>query len=231
MGAYSAQDILSSESRSRRLALGRPFAIASLSGLVVLAVAAVGWRVTHHGFGYFTRDPDALAHQPPYMGMVSFFGLFAWSAGATALLCGGYAASLRGAIDRRNILFWMAAAVVYLLMDDTFQFHDYIYPRFLHLHDTVTQPLYAIAVVFAAFKGRRFLVSTNIRLLLAAGIFLAISIGVDVLIASERFVALEDGSKLIGIFLLAAYCIDTALREGRRSFGELKVSAAAAASD
>jgi hypothetical protein len=189
----------------------------------VLAVAAVGWRVTHHPFGYFTRDPDSLAHQPPYMGMVSFFGLFAWAAGATVLACAGYLASLRGAIQRRNAFYLMGGALLYLLLDDSFQFHEYVLPRYLHVPDHVTQPAYVLAVVYAAFKGRRFLASTNVRLLVTAGLFLAISIGVDVVFHSERLIALEDGSKLIGIFLLTAYCVETALAEIRRTFYEVKV--------
>jgi len=136
----SLQEIsLSRTASPRRLALGEPFAIAALAALAVLAVAAVGWRVSRYPFGYFTRDPAALTHQAPYMGMVSFFGLFAWAAGATALVLGGYLASLRGALDRRKALFLAAAAVVYLLLDDSFQFHEYVYPRYLHLPDSVIE--------------------------------------------------------------------------------------------
>lgn len=214
----------------RRLGLfGQPYAIAALAAFVVLGVAAVGWRVSHHGFGYFTRDPDALAHQPPYMGMVSFFGLFAWAAGATALACAGYVASLRGAMYRRNALFLAAAAVAYLMLDDSFQFHEYVFPRYFHLPDSVVQTAYVVAVVFAVVKGRRFILSTNVRLLVAAGVFLAMSIGVDVVISSERTIGLEDGSKLLGIYLLAAYCVETALAESRATFRQLTAPAAEAA--
>jgi hypothetical protein len=217
---------LSVTARRRRLGLlGAPFAIAALGALVVLAVAAVGWRVSHYSFGYLTRDPAAITHQAPYMGMVSFFGIFAWVAGATALVCGGYAASLRGAIDRSNAQFLAAAVVGYLLLDDSFQFHEYVYPHFLHVRDTAVELAYVVAIVFAVVKGRRFLASTNIRLLVAAGIFFVISIGLDVAFESERLVALEDGSKLIGIFVLTAYCVDTALGESRRTVGELRNSA------
>jgi len=219
----SLQEISSSRAAiPRRLApLGEPFAIAALAALAVLAVAAVGWRVSHYPFGYFTRDPAALTHQAPYMGMVSFFGLFAWAAGATALVLAGYLASLRGAFDRRKALFLSAAAIVYLLLDDSFQFHEYVYPRYLHVPDSVIELAYVAAVVFAAVKGRSFLASTNVRLLLAAGVFLAVSVGLDVVLTSDRTIAFEDGAKLIGIFVLAAYCVDTALAEIRRTFGRL----------
>ncbi|HKN63538.1 MAG TPA: hypothetical protein VJV76_04315 [Gaiellaceae bacterium] len=216
---------LSSTTRSRRLEhLGKPFVIGALGGLAVLAVAGVGWRLSSYPFGYFTRDPAATTHQAPYLGMVSFFGLFAWAVAATALLCGGYVASLRGASDRRTALFTGAGVVVYLLFDDAFQLHEYFYPQYLHVPDTVVELAYVAAVVLLAVRGRRFLASTNLTLLLAAGGFLALSIGLDVLIASERVIAVEDGSKLIGIFLLAAYGVDTALAESRLTFRQFGLS-------
>jgi hypothetical protein len=48
-----------------------------------------------------------------------------------------------------------------------------------------------------------------------------VSIALDILVASERTIALEDGTKLIGIFVLTAYCVDTALAESRRTFDTL----------
>jgi hypothetical protein len=197
---------------------GKPFAIGALAALAVLAVAAIGWLVSPHSFGYFTRDPAAITHQAPYMSMVSFFGLFGWAAGATALVCGGYVASLRGANDRRTALFLSAAAVVYLLMDDTFQFHENVFPHYLHLPDSVVEVAYAGVTVVAVIKGRRFFATTNLRVLIAAGILFVISIALDVLVHSERMIFLEDGAKLIGIFTLTAYCVDTALAESRSTF-------------
>jgi hypothetical protein len=211
--------------QSRLKPLGQPFAFAILVALAVLGVTAVGWFASHHSFGYFTRDPAAITDQAPYMGMVSFFGLFAWAAGATALVFGGYIASLRGALDRRNALLAAGVAVVYLLLDDSFQFHEYVYPRYLHLPDSVVELAYVIVTAVLLVKGRSFLSSSNLGLLVSAGVFLGISIAFDVLITNERVIALEDGAKLIGICLLAAYCVDTALAECRQTFRELTSSA------
>jgi hypothetical protein len=208
-------------SRRRLEFLRRPFAIAALAALAVLGVAAIGWLVSRHSFGYFTRDPAATTREAPYMGMVSFFGLFGWAVAATALVFGGYVASLRGALERRTALFLIAAAVTYLLLDDSFQFHEYVFPVYLHLRDSAVEVAYVVVAVVAVWKGRRFLASTNFRLLVAAGIFLAISIAFDVLVDSERAIAVEDGAKLIGIFVFAAYCVDTALAEARLTLGGL----------
>jgi hypothetical protein len=218
----SLREISSSGAGGRReFEFGRPFAIATLAGLAILGVAGIGWLATNRSFGYFTRDPAAITREAPYIGLVSFVGLFAWVAGATALVCAGYVASLRGARDRRNALFLVAAAVVYLLLDDAFEFHEYYFPRYIHLSDSVLELGYVVGAVVAVVKGRDFFSSTNVRLLAAAGIFFATSITLDAVIDGERLVALEDGAKLIGIFLLAVYCLDTALLESRLTFREL----------
>ena len=195
--------------------------IAALAALAVLGVAGIGWLVSDHSFGYFTRDAAQITRQAPYMSMVGVVGLFGWAAGATALVCGGYVASLRGAVDRRNALFLSAAVVVYLLLDDAFEIHDYWLPQYLHLNDSVFELGYVVLTILAVVKGRTFIASTNVRLLVAAGIFFAISVALDVLITGERVVWLEDGAKLIGIFVLAAYCLDTAFAESRQTFRQL----------
>ena len=207
----------STASRHRLEIFGWPFVIAALAALAVLGVAGIGWLVSDHSFGYFTRDAAAITRQAPYMSMVGVVGLFGWAAGATALVCGGYVASLTGAVSRRNALFVSAAAVVYLLLDDAFQIHDYWLPHYLHLNDSVFELGYVVLTIVAVAKGRSFIASTNVRLLVVAGIFFAISVALDVLIAGESVVFLEDGAKLIGIFVLVAYCLDTAFAESRRA--------------
>jgi hypothetical protein len=208
------------DSRRRFEPLGRPLVLAALAALAVLGVAVAGWLGTSRPFDYFTRDPAAISREAPYIGLVSFAGLVAWAAGATALVCAGYLASLRGAVERRNALYVIATAVVYLLFDDAFEFHEYVYPHYLHVQDDVTQPVYVVVALLAVAKGRSFFASTNFPLLVISGIFFAISIGLDVAVHGEKLDALEDGAKLIGIFVLAAYCLDTAFAEGRRTFRE-----------
>jgi hypothetical protein len=205
----------SADGRRRFEHLGRPLAAAGLAALAVLGIATLGWLATSRSFGYFTRDPAAITREAPYIGIVSFAGLFAWAAGAAGLVCAGYLASLRGALERRNALYFTAAAVVYLLLDDAFEFHEYVYPHYVHVQDSVTQPVYVVVVLLAVALGRSFFASTNFPLLVVSGIFFAISIGLDIAVHGEQLDALEDGAKLMGIFVLAAYCFDTAFAEGR----------------
>jgi hypothetical protein len=188
--------------------------VALLAAAVVLVVATIGWLGSeHHGYAYFTRDPAAIAGVAPYAGLESFFGLFGWSVAATALAFGGFAASLRGDRYCRTAQYVGAGAIGYLLLDDTFQLHENIYPRFLGISDAIAEPAYMLVVLVLVLKGRRFIGATHYGLLVTAGVFFAFSVAVDLSGAGDRTIAFEDGAKLIGIFTLAAYCVDTALTE------------------
>jgi hypothetical protein len=191
--------------------LGAALAIA----FSVLGVVAVGRLASHHSVGYFTRDPAAITNQAAYLGLVTFFGLFGWSAAATALVFAGFIAATRRADRERNACLIGAAAVAYLMLDDAFQFHEYVYPRALGIGDAPVEAVYVLATVALLYLGRDFLGGTNYRLLVVAGIFFAASVGLDEIITSERVIGIEDGAKLIGIYILAAYCFDTALLELR----------------
>jgi hypothetical protein len=220
MSAFQEIPSSGTDVRRRSEPLGPPLAIAALTALAVLGVAGIGWLATNRSFGYFTRDPAEITHQASYMGLVSVFGLFAWAVGATALVCAGYLASLRGALERRNALYLTAAAAVYLLLDDAFRFHEYVYPHYVHVQEDVPQLVYAVVAVAAVAKARSFFASTNFGLLVISGVFFAISMGLDIAIHGERLDVLEDGAKLIGVFVLAVYCLDTALAESRRTLRE-----------
>ena len=213
-GAFSRRR---SKARIGRLAVSTPLAVALLASAGVLAVATIGWLGSdHHGYAYFTRDPAAIQGIAPYAGLVSFFGLFGWSVAATALAFGGFSASLRGDRYRRTAQYVGAGTIGYLLLDDTFQLHENIYGRFHRLSDVITEMAYVALAVFLVLKGRRFIAATHYELLVTAGVFFGFSVALDTTVPGDRTIGFEDGAKLIGIFTLAAYCVDTALTEVRR---------------
>ena len=197
--------------------LGSPLRVAILVGIAILAVTAAGKLSSTHSLGYFTRDPAAITDEAAYMGMVSFFGLFGWCAAATSLFFGGYLASLRGAMRDRTAFFVGAVAVVYLMLDDAFQFHEYVYPRALGVHDKIVEAVYVVVAIVLLYRGRAFVSVTNWRLLVVAGVFFAISVGLDEVITSDRVIGFEDSAKLIGILLLAAYAFEAAMAEVGRA--------------
>jgi len=210
-----------------RSAVRSPLAVALLASAGVLAVATIGWLGSqHHGYAYFTRDPAAIQGIAPYAGLVSFFGLFGWSVAATALAFGGFSASLRGDRSRRRAQYVGAGAIGYLLLDDTFQLHENIYPRLLGPSDVITQLAYVALALFLVFKGRRFIAATHYGLLVTAAVFFALSVALDTTAPGDRTTGFEDSAKLIGIFMLAAYCVDTALIEVRRLTSQTAVQPA-----
>lgn len=203
---------------------GSPLRTAIVLAVAILGVTALGRLASTHSLGYFTRDPAAITDQAAYMGMVSFFGLFGWCAAATSLFFGGMFASIRGAGRDRTAFFIGALAIVYLMFDDAFQFHEYVYPRALGIHDNVVEAVYVLLALAVLYRGRSFLGATNWGVLAAAGVFFAISVVLDEVITSENVIGFEDSAKLIGILLLAAYSFDSALTEIRRTIDTVRTA-------
>jgi hypothetical protein len=198
----------------RAARIASPLRVALGAAAVVLGVTTVARFATHHSFGYFTRDPAQVTHAHAYLGFVSYFGLFGWCVGATSLAFGAFLAHLRGARDRQLAFTVGALALAYLLADDAFLLHDGIYVG-LGLSDHLTEPLYVLVTAFLLVKGRAVVRETNWWLLVCAGAFFAASIAFDLATDDLRYVIFEDGFKLTGILVLAAYCVDTAVSEAR----------------
>jgi hypothetical protein len=189
-----------------------PLGIALAAAAGILGLTTIARFATHASFGYFTRDPAQVTHEHAYLGFVSFFGLFGWCIAATSLGFAAFFARLRGARERQLALTVGALALAYLLADDAFLLHDGIYLG-LGLSDHVTEPLYVLVTAFLLLKGRTVLRATNWHLLACSGAFFAASIAFDVATDKLRYVGFEDGFKLTGILVLAAYCVDTAVSE------------------
>lgn len=195
-----------------RLDTAKTLAVAWSLAAFVLLIALVGRHETNLPIGYFTRDPAAVLEGRVYVGLVSVVGLFLWWTAATAMGFGSWHASRLGARDRAWAFGVAAVSIAYLAVDDAFQLHEVVYLS-LGLSDHVVQPVYVIGTLLLIIVGRRFLASTNWRLLVIAGMWFAISIAADLITDAMRYVGFEDGAKLFGVATLAAYCLHTAGRE------------------
>src|SRR5437764_11140955 len=92
---------------------------AGTAALVVLVVLAQ--RISGRPYGDFTRDPDAVAGEPFYVGGLSLIGLVAWGAAAAA---GGLAAAVLWTKPPRPAVLSLAFLSIftfYLAADDAFQ--------------------------------------------------------------------------------------------------------------
>ena len=179
---------------------------------LVLAVALLGRYATGLPFGYFTRDPAAVTEARVYVGLVSVVGIVVWWTGAVAMGFGAWHARLTGADDRKLAFAVATASIAYLALDDAFQLHENVYVS-LGISDHVVELAYVGAVVFLIVVGRHFLATTDWQLLVVAGGWFAVSVAFDLATDNLRYLALEDGAKLLGIATLTAYCLRTAALE------------------
>lgn len=187
----------------------RQLALTYAPVLLVLAAAAAASRIFHIGISAMTKDPTATAHVHPLTGAISSLGILGWC--ATASICVFTAGALRRDAPREQRSFLLASALLtsYLLLDDLFQFHETLAPRYLGLNEAVVYAALGATVgaYFAAF--RQVILGMNFTMLAAAVGFLGASVFLDAILApwlglnGPREYFVEDGAKLLGI---ASWC-------------------------
>src|SRR5919201_5761988 len=176
-------------------------ATAALVLLIVLAHYLSG-RV----YGDFTRDPDAVAVEPFYVGALSLVGLIAW--GAAAAAAGLAAAVLWTKPPRREVLSlaFLSLFTLYLGADDAFQFHEFVLPRHLDVPQRAVYLTYFLVAGGYLVLARSVIFRTEWWLLGLALLAFAVSIGFDIATDANGLPVLcEDGAKLLGIMTWGAY--------------------------
>lgn len=164
------------------------------------------------------RDPIAVAMLTDdcchaYQGFVSNLGVLVWW---TASAASAFAAAVLFAARRRTeeFSFLVAAAgfTALLALDDLFLLHENVFPR-LGVPDAVPMAFYAGLALAYLWCFRRQIFALDWAVFVAAGAALAASILIDQAFHSEADwrLILEDGAKLIGISLWAAFHLVAAL--------------------
>jgi hypothetical protein len=209
-------------------------ALAIVPATAVVGAVAVLSQVQGFPVERLFSDPLAQAGAHPLLGFVSNLGILLWSAAAGACLVA--ALVLRHGTkpgEREAARFFVVAAALtaILVLDDTFQFHEDLVERLVGRGQTFVLLGYVAIVAAFVVRFRRFMSQSRWVILAIAGVFFAVSIGVDlypVFIAAlpgdmtidtetdaYDFVShvVEDGSKFIGIALWFAYFTVTAASE------------------
>ncbi|UEM25291.1 hypothetical protein JL100_035105 (plasmid) [Skermanella mucosa] len=165
------------------------------------------------------NDPADSMGFHPFLGMVSMLGLFGWAAAAGIAFLTYAVTRFHETVQMRR--FWLAAGLLtaLLLLDDAFMLHEEILPVGLGIRERYVKLGY-IAVAAAFGLGfLKVLAENNLRLVVAAGSFFALSFLCDTpflmqplgLWESDTVVYLiEDGAKFVGISLWMAYVAKTA---------------------
>lgn len=189
------------------------FALAVVALIAVMSIAAItGLDVPPR---MLFADPAAFAGEPPYLGMFSALTIMGWTAGAACALFGAWVAGAE--VPGRKTLLFLGLLTAWLAIDDQFQLHETVGPD----HLGIPQPVFFIAyalIAIALTVWHRTTIGRGPFLYLAAAIaLLGFSVMIDMvgdalvlLDAIGAVVAIEEGAKLAGAVLWAAYLVGLA---------------------
>lgn len=186
-----------------------PLVIVWAAGLGVLA-AAIGQDVVEQEA--LLLDPVTVGGLPWYTGLVSQLGVVCWAVAATVAGCGGFVAWLVG--RRRAAMFLASGAALgtLLLVDDLFQLHAVLLPRWLGVPKLAIVAAYAVLAGAWVVLNLGELLRTRLHLFGASAVAFAASVGADVVgDGSGTWLVAEDGGKLLGILAWAAFFIATSV--------------------
>lgn len=183
-------------------------AVAGLLGLVLLVADRVGIPARE-----LTPDPNSVAEQAAYVGIISTLGIMAWGAiVGFCLLAGAVLYTAGGPSSRCRFMLATAAFALIVGVDDAAMFHEEVGPYLGIPQRAVIALLGLLALAWIATSWTELRRSDPV-LLVATGICFALSVMVDQLY-EQRVV--EDFFKYVGIVAFAAW----ALLEARASLLE-----------
>ncbi|MGH8222578.1 MAG: hypothetical protein ACREQZ_06360 [Woeseiaceae bacterium] len=201
-----------------RLRSDRRWFVALYAPAVLLLLAvAIASRATGTPLPRFLLDPAVLSVSHPLLGVVSNIGILLW-AGAAAIA--GFAGSLLlvGGRARELALFLLAAASLTgcLLLDDLFLVHEWLFPVVLGIPQVAVFAGYAVLLAALLWRFRNAILQMDVRLLVLALAFFALSVGTDLLPVAWSLVwnllyLVEDGLKLLGIVSWCGYLVRTSV--------------------
>ena len=188
--------------------------------LVILGVVAL--VADRQGFpvAVLTQDTATMGQLHPLTGMLSNLGVLLWCVAATACWFSAWLgftvwpAAQPGKTVTISFLALSGALTAILLLDDFFLIHEALAPDYLGIDEPIVLLCYAVLSLTYVVIYRNVIRDTEYLLLLSAGGFFAVSVGID-LLGPElgRWRTLwEDGAKFLGIANWCLYYVKTALR-------------------
>lgn len=142
---------------SRSHALWIVAVIAMMGGST--AVAARLSRKTEVSISYFLRDPNAIAHQPWFYGMIEFAGILILAGTAAVLL---FSAVIARPEDKQPLAAWGLLTGI-ICLDDTYMLHERGF--FFGLPELLVFGFYLIAIVGLLSLSWNWLVHTPLLIL------------------------------------------------------------------
>ncbi|MGL4502867.1 MAG: hypothetical protein ACRCU2_27640 [Planktothrix sp.] len=197
--------------------------------IIVLLVRQQNRVPIHHLMG----DPASVADWPFYLGMVTKFGILLWC--ATAAIClftSLYLKHLSPSLKHQRFLLFGGLITTVLMLDDSFQFHEEVFPTYFGIPEKIVYLAYVIMVALYLVKFHKIILNSRYVVFLGlAFVCFALSILLDMraiidlvevgLIYDRDRALLENGFKLFGIVSWFTYfsltCKDQ-LQQGMHRF-------------
>lgn len=190
--------------------------LASLALLIFVPVATVAAAsiVLSMKPARFTRDLSSLAGVHPLLGFLSSLGVLLWCASAALWLFASHLSSRRTPADREaSFARHMGVLSVYLCLDDLFQIHENLAPKYLGIPDYAVYGMLGVATLSIVWRARRVVLCRDAVLLLAALAVLGASAALDAVLGrwlwplGQWAYLVEDGLKWAGICLWIAFAV------------------------
>lgn len=148
-----------------------------------------------------TRDINAVAGVPFYIGFFSQIGIFFWVASVSICLFSARILSKRKKNSPfRNFLFFSGLLTLLLALDDIFLLHEEVFPDYLGVPEKVVFASYGVLVLFLLVKFYKTILRTDFIVLAMAFFFFGFSVISDFLtIPGLNQFLVEDSAKMVGI--------------------------------
>ncbi len=164
-----------------------------------------------------TADPATIHSAHPFTGIISNLGIVLWTIAMSVSLLSGAILTTAGNTKKGKFLILIGMMTAILMLDDLFMMHDYLFVDF----EIVFYLIYAVFVAVLFIKYYRLILKNNYSFLVAAVIFLGLSVVLDITMENSGIQYLfEDGLKFLGILSWTLFLINTSytmLRESTSS--------------
>ena len=172
-------------------------------GALVLALTLDGDAANN---ALLLLDSSAVAGLPWYSGLISNLGILAWAIGTISAAGASFIARLGRRDGAAKFLLHASALSALLTLDDVFRLHSSVFPQHLSIPKTAVLVIYLVMTALWAGLHCREVARTRWAILVASGIAMATSVGVDQLAGNETWsLVAEDGAKFFGVLGWATY--------------------------
>lgn len=162
-----------------------------------------------------TRDPNGILKVKPYVGMLTYFSLFTWV--AISSICWFSYLVLRKVptkILKSGFYLYSAIFISILVLDDTFQFHEVVFPQLIGIPEFIIYIVYSLILTTIIFKYYEYLLNKYVAHLFMAMFCFSLSIIIDLTCEGMNYaIFIEDSFKFFGVFFWLIFYLKTAKAE------------------